>query len=400
MKEMGIYRRASLSGAEIQAIDLDQLNADEGNLKTCSAPIDIKSTRRRRSRSDPRRKRSSSLVGATAFALSSSIVRDKFDYIFVDEASQVPMANFVAMSSCASSAILVGDQQQLEMPLQGNHPETVNMSCLTFFVGKDMPIVPRSLGLFLERSYRMAPALCNFVSSTVYSNALIPAAGTSCHSLQVKSVGVPHDIEVQDSKPHLVTRGSGIVFIGREQFAFNDGTEAARRTGPFHCPTEVRLAADIMSELVGTTFCAKGVVSTLSVDDILVVAPYNVQVRALRQALPSDARVGTIDKFQGQEAPVVIISTCALPEGPITDIEDVDDFGLEIDTLESLASSERRGTRFALRQNRLNVALSRAQCLAVVIGSDDLLTKVVCKSPEDAAGLSFYSRIVSAGKKF
>jgi uncharacterized protein len=133
------------------------------------------------------------------------------------------------------------------------------------------------------------------------------------------------------------------------------------------------------------------------VDDILVVAPYNLQVHALRQALPSGARVGTIDKFQGQEAPVVIISTCATPEAAIGGLDDPCDSGLNREQLDDDNLSDHRGTRFALRRNRLNVALSRAQCLAIVIGSEHLVTEAACRYPEDAEVLSFYRKIIDHG---
>jgi superfamily I DNA and/or RNA helicase len=125
-----------------------------------------------------------------------------------------------------------------------------------------------------------------------------------------------------------------------------------------------------------------------------VVTQYNIQVKALRDALPPDARVGTIDKFQGQEAPVVVISTCATPEYACHGADD-DDGDEEL--LEGVI--DLRGARFAVRKNRLNVALSRAQCLAIVIGSEDAITKTVCQSLEDAAALSFYGQIIAEGKQ-
>lgn len=344
-------------------------------------------------------KNAACVVGGTAYALSSQEATGKFDYIFVDEAGQVPMANFIAMAPCAKSAVLVGDQQQLDMPIQGQHPEPMKKSCLTYFVGDDVAIVPPSKGLFLEKSYRMSPPLCSLISRLMYQNALVPAKSTASHAIRTSMAAA----KVEDTAPVLGESGnlSGLLFVDRDSNMLS--SEGARRVrkGKRHCPSEVALTKRVMNELLGAEFCAKGTTSMLKVSDVMVVAPYNVQVAALQDALPEGSRVGTIDKFQGQEAPVVIVSTCAFPEGDDFDGFNDDsevaslDFGACLE--EELADNH--GTWFALQRKRMNVALSRAQCLAVVIGPGSLGTRARARSLEDASVLSFYNQIVESGHR-
>jgi predicted RecB family nuclease len=353
--------------------------------------------------------KSACLVGATAYALSSADVTGKFDYLFVDEAGQVPMANFVAMAPCATSAVLVGDQQQLDMPLQGQHPDSVSKSCLTYFLGDNVATVPSSLGVFLETSYRMAPALCAFVSRTMYNSALRPAAGTAEHVVRTRPAplsvedNVARDAQLPPPLPSLLPARaelSGLVFIDRDRHTLSVAEASKLGRGNHRCPTEVRLTRCLIDELLGAEFSAKGAASTLDIGDIMVVAPYNAQVAAIRAASPDGTRVGTIDKFQGQEAPVVIVSTCALPEGDFDDLnDDADAAALDSGIRHENELATDHGTWFALQRKRLNVALSRAQCLAIVIGPAGLATRAKARSLDDASVLAFYGQIVEAGRR-
>lgn len=347
-------------------------------------PLDVKSERTTKS---------VCLVGGTAYALSSADALAAFDVLFVDEAGQVPMANFVAMARCATSAVLVGDQQQLDMPLQAKHPDLVGKSCLSYFIGDGIAIVPPSKGVFLETSYRMAPALCEFVSRSMYNNALLPAESAATHAVHTAPAAAS-----PASSAALLSRNSdlsGLVFVNRELHALDEHKLVSVLRGRRHCPTEVQIASAITAQLLCADYTAKRVLSPLRSDDIMVVAPYNVQVAALRDALPAGVRVGTIDKFQGQEAPVVIVSTCAMPEGGLD--ADGYDSGEGVGLEDSDGNNDDRGTWFALQRKRLNVALSRAQCLAIVIGPEELASRADAKTLEDAGVLAFYSKIVEVG---
>jgi hypothetical protein len=213
------------------------------------------------------------LVGATAYALSNREARARFDILFCEEASQVSVANFAAMAPCAKSAVLVGDQQQLEMPLQGAHPEAVRMSALSYFVGHDVSVVPPSLGLFLETSYRMPPTLCSFISNSVYSGALRPAVGTSSHYVDILS-----PLHVQRKHRHIASsvselKNSGIVFIERAPIVLSLLEKGKLQQSKRQCMAEVQIAVQLVHELVGRSYAAKGKTGTLQLQDILVVAP-------------------------------------------------------------------------------------------------------------------------------
>lgn len=332
------------------------------------------------------------LVGATPYALSRVEAIGLFDYMFVDEASQVPMANFVAMAPSSRYAVLVGDQQQLEMPIQGAHTGAVGLSCLAYLVGDGVNTVLPTQGLFLDISYRMQPTLCNFVSRAFYENALAAhdISKDNCINLKQRASGLIHS-------------GKGLVFVPCDLHENNDPACATQgsKFGKRHKPAEVDVISKLISELIGCSYSANGVTKVLEHNDILVVAPYNAQVAALRETLNSDVRIGTVDKFQGQEAPVVLVSACAAHDenlntetgGPRS--PDLESEG----TSSTTAIPDSRGLRFALRRNRLNVAISRAQCLAVVTGCSDACARAPILNLDDLDAFAIYEQIVVEGSE-
>eukprot|EP00188_Purpureofilum_apyrenoidigerum_P004540 Plantae.Rhodophyta-Purpureofilum_apyrenoidigerum.ctg5193.p1 GENE.Plantae.Rhodophyta-Purpureofilum_apyrenoidigerum.ctg5193~~Plantae.Rhodophyta-Purpureofilum_apyrenoidigerum.ctg5193.p1 ORF type:complete len:276 (+),score=33.38 Plantae.Rhodophyta-Purpureofilum_apyrenoidigerum.ctg5193:88-915(+) len=241
------------------------------------------------------------------------------------------------------------------MPLQGIHDLATGSSCLQYALGKDCVTVPTDMGLFLDTSYRMAPSLCRTVSAGVYEGHLRSHSSTSSNRVDVSDL------------QQVLHRGDGVVFVG------HIGDDSP----PTSSAVEVRMVSRLFKELLGRRFQAGPRSGTLAEEDILVVAPYNLQVSALRNALGPSVRVGTIDKFQGQEAPVVILSMCGYEEGEDT-------------------SDVKKTASFVLRKNRLNVAISRAQCLAVVVGSAELARAPV-RSIDDIELLSLYCRIIEDG---
>ncbi len=295
------------------------------------------------------------IVGGTAWAFAHENAVGQFDYLFVDEAGQVSLANLVGMSPCARNLVLLGDQMQLGQPIKGSHPGESGKSALEYLL-QEHRTIPASLGIFLGTTWRLHPELCRFISGAVYDDKLKAEASASTRTVTRRSTA------------EIVTKEAGIVFV---PVAHEGNAQASEE--------EVEAIAAIIGQLrgrdlTGTTGERAKRASALDEDDLLVVAPYNMQVRALRAALPN-VRVGSVDKFQGQEAPVVIVSMCA-----------------------SAGDGSPRGIEFLFSPNRINVALSRAQSLAIVVGSPELgstrvtsvgqmkLVNLICRVMEEGAG--------------
>jgi uncharacterized protein len=274
------------------------------------------------------------LVAGTAWVWVSTKQQASVDVLFVDEAGQISLANVVAMSGAARSIVLLGDPQQLDQPLQGTHPPGAERSALAHVLGDDQTI-PRDRGLFLGTTWRLHPELCRYTSEVFYESRLEP-------------------------EPHLVTQsvsGQGGVVDGVGPRLVDLATAGADNEND----EEAVAVAELVTSLAeGRAIWTdrEGQSRPVTLDDVLVVAPYNAQVAAIKRLLPSRARVGTVDKFQGQEAPISIYSmTTSSPE---------------------LAP---RGMDFLYSRHRLNVATSRACGTAVVVLSPDLL-RVRARTPD------------------
>lgn len=264
---------------------------------------------------------SACIVGGTAWLFSRNELRNAFDCLFVDEAGQVPLANLIAMSNAAANLVLVGDPRQLPQVTQGAHPHPANLSCLDWMLGEGRNVAPER-GIFLPETRRMHPDLCAYVSAQFYEGRLCSHPSTA---LQI--------VEAPDLPPSGAWRVP-VEHEGRAQISPEE-VEAVRRT--------------IDRLLAGTWIDRNGDRRPFRESDIIVVAPYNAQVNALSDALP-DIRVGTVDKFQGQEAPVALVSMTA-----------------------STAEETSRGLDFLLSRERFNVAISRGQGLSLVFASPRLL---------------------------
>lgn len=261
------------------------------------------------------------IVGGTAFFFSRPDNLQAFDWLFVDEAGQVGLANMTAMGSAARNIVLVGDPQQLPQVIQGAHPAPANLSCLQWMLGEHAT-VPDDRGIFLPVTRRMHPAVCKFISEQVYEDRLESHADTSRQRIA--------ETPYPEAGAFLVP----VEHEGNSQVA-EEEVEAIRAAAK-------DLMAGTFSEKDGTSRPVTG-------EDIIVVAPYNAQVNALRAALPPAIRVGTVDKFQGQEAPICLVSMTA-----------------------SSAEETTRGMEFLFSLNRINVAVSRAKALALVFASPRL----------------------------
>jgi predicted RecB family nuclease len=274
------------------------------------------------------------LAGGTSWLWASSKMIDSVDVLFVDEAGQISLANVVAISRATKSIVLLGDPQQLDQPLQGTHPPGAERSALAHVLD-GQSTMPPDRGLFLETTWRLHPELCRFTSEVFYDNRLEPEEHLYRQTITA----------VRSRLGGVGPRWLGVETTGAD----NDS------------PEEAAAIADLARSLVagGATWTdANGLVQPIGWGEILIVAPYNAQVGTITRLLPPTARVGTVDKFQGQEAPISIYSmTTSNPE---------------------LAP---RGMDFLYSRNRLNVATSRARCIAIVAASPDLL-RVRARTPE------------------
>lgn len=268
------------------------------------------------------------LVAGTAWLFARTELDRAFDYLFIDEAGQVGLANLVAMGVAARNLVLIGDQMQLAQPIKGTHPRGSGLSALQHLL-RTHATVPPSRGVFLAETRRMHPDLCGFVSAAVYDGRLRSADGTEVQQLLANPALDPEAIAP-----------AGLRFVDVESLG------CIQRS----LPEAERLNRTYRALLGQKWRNTEGEEYPIGVKDILVVSPYNMQVELLKRTLPAGARVGTVDKFQGQEAAVVLVSmaTSSGDEAP-------------------------RGIEFLYSRNRLNVAISRARCLAVIFANPRLL---------------------------
>lgn len=292
------------------------------------------------------------LVGGTAWAFSNTAFENRLDHLFVDEAGQVSVANLVGMARSTRNLVLLGDQMQLAQPIQGCHPGDSGRSALDYLLG-ERATIPPELGVFLDHSWRLHPKLCALISGAVYDDRLEARPGT-----EQRVVRVPPD------GARRVTKEAGLLFVPVEHQGNGQASDE-----------EVECIAALVDELLGreVTDVEGRRAATLGLDEILFVAPYNMQVRRLQAALPAGARIGSVDRFQGQQARVVIVSMCSS---------------------EPAASS--RGLDFLFNRNRLNVAISRAQSLALVVGSPGLVGGP-CATVEQMSLSNLFCRIAEVG---
>jgi superfamily I DNA and/or RNA helicase len=290
------------------------------------------------------------LVGGTAHAFSYEEAKDQFDYLFVDEAGQVCVANLVAMSLCTKNIVIMGDQMQLSQPTKGHHPGESGASILDYLMPAKATI-SADMGIFLGTSWRMHSSICKLISGAVYEDRLLSAPLNDRRILQFQPLS---------ATARIIGKTSGLLYIPVEHDGNTQGSdeECERITEIYQLLLQCHVR-DKEDNLI-----------QLDESEILVVAPYNMQVRKLKAALPEKALVGTVDRFQGQQAAVVIISMCA-----------------------SDPENSPRGIEFLFSKNRLNVAVSRAQTLAIVVASPNLV-QTNCNNIEQMSQLNMYCRLI------
>jgi uncharacterized protein len=267
------------------------------------------------------------VVGGTSWSFcAKEFLEDRFDYIFIDEAAQFSLVDAIAVSANANNLVLLGDPRQLTQVVQAIHPGGVDNSALGHYMG-DAAILESGSGYFLDVTRRMHPAINAPVSNLSYQNKLHSHPDTSSHVVSGVAPGL-----IAVAVPHKANASSSIE------------------------------EAEAVLEI------AKAQVAILGANEVLIVAPYNAQVDLIRKMLDEaglrEVAVGTVDKFQGREAMVVIVSLAA-----------------------SSALDAPRGLDFLLDRNRLNVALSRAKANCYLIYSP-MLTKSRFRDIEELKSVS------------
>ncbi len=258
---------------------------------------------------------------------------DLVDVLFVDEAGQMALANVLASASACDALVLLGDPQQLEQPTRARHPEGTAVSALEHLFGEER-VVPAGRGIFLDKTYRLAPELCAFTSEMFYASALDTGAGE-----QVLRDCGPFD-------------GSGLWWVP----CVHDGNKNAS-------DEEV----DVVEKVVERLRRGAWTRGPLAKTDIMIIAPYNLQVNRLKERLPG-YEVGTVDLFQGREAAVVVFSMAT-----------------------SSAADAPKGMDFLFSGNRLNVATSRARAACIMVANPSLFV-ADCKTPEQIRLVNAFCR--------
>ncbi len=284
------------------------------------------------------------VAGGTTWLWARPEMEGSVDVLFIDEAGQMSLADALAASTCARRVVLLGDPQQLDQPLQGTHPPGAERSALAHILD-GASTMPPEFGLFLDGTWRLHPTITAYTSEVFYEGRLHAHPGREAQCVGGASA----------------YGGAGLRFV--------PVTHTANSSEAFE---EAAAIDDILDELFAgepTWTDANGRSAPLERDHVLLITPYNAQVRAVEETIGA-FRIGTVDKFQGQQAPVSIYSmaTSSVEEAP-------------------------RGMEFLYSLNRLNVATSRARCIAIVVASPELL-RVRCRTPRQMRLVNALARFV------
>jgi uncharacterized protein len=294
------------------------------------------------------------VLGATAWCWSRQDFEQSVDVLIVDEAGQMSLSNVLAVAPAGRSLVLLGDPQQLEQPLQSSHPEGSEVSALYHLLdGEDT--MPANKGLFLSETYRLHPEIARFTSEAYYQGKVSARPELSYQAIMPRS------------NDECRFAGSGLRYAP----VSHTGNQSRSLE-------EVEAIDRIVKELLeGASWQDKEQkVAVVTEQDILIVAPYNAQVSALTEAMPAlKDRIGTVDRFQGQEAAVVIYSmTSSSPE------------------------DAPRGMEFLYDRHRFNVATSRALALCILVGSPALF-EPECRTPHQMKMANGFCRYLELAQK-
>lgn len=285
-------------------------------------------------------------VSGNAWFFARDEVIEKFDYLFVDEAGQIALADAVSIAPATRNLIFIGDPLQLAQVSQGVHPAGVGVSVLQHMLG-DARTIPEDRGIFLNVTHRLHPEICTFISEAIYDGRLVAGQDTVR-----QRIGAGDDF------------GAGLRYWPIAHLGNSRESEE-----------ETREAVQIVRSLLGAPLVdERGNTRAAKDDDVIIVAPYNAQQQRIRKALDDagfvDVKVGTVDKFQGQEAFAVVYSMAASSDADVP-----------------------RGLDFLFDRNRFNVAISRARALSIVLCSDQLVD-ARARNLDDMRLLSLFCRYV------
>ena len=265
------------------------------------------------------------LYGGTKYHFSNGYYDSSIDYLFVDEAGQLSLADLVVLGTIAKNIILIGDQLQLGQPTRGTHPGEAGSSILDFLLG-DADTISEDRGVFLNKTFRLHPIINEFISENFYEGRLIADEKTSKRKISFND--------------KCTIQSEGIHYLPMNH---KDNIQTSIE--------ECEMVKNLVNQLVGLNYFDGEKDRKITIEDILIISPYNAQVNALKFHLANkEAKVGTIDKFQGQEAPITIISMAS-----------------------SDSETLPRNKEFFFNRNRLNVAISRSQCVSILLFNPLLL---------------------------
>ena len=268
-----------------------------------------------------------SLFAGTSWFFVDPRMNKTLDYLFIDEAGQVALGTTIANATSADNLVLIGDQMQLSQPMRAKHEGYARMSSLDFIL-EDDDTISTDKGVFLNVTRRLNKKICNYISTSFYDSRL-----TSDPITETRSVNLKLD-PIKDE---------GLFYVPIDHNGCSQRSDE-----------EADLVEKVFNKIVNKEYKSENITGKISAKDIMVVAPYNAQANNIRERLKKkfkdDVRVGTIDLFQGQEAKVVLIS-------------------MTTSDVESLP----RHKDFFFSRNRLNVAISRAECVAIIIFNENLL---------------------------
>jgi len=290
-----------------------------------------------------------SVGGGTAWLWSRADAFETVDVLFVDEAAQMSLANVLAVSQAAKAVVLIGDPQQLDQPMQGTHPEGTDVSALDHILAGERTI-PANKGLFLEETWRLHPAICAYTSELFYDSKLHSRDG-----LQRQAIKGPGPVN-----------GSGLYFMP----VAHNGNQSCS-------PEEAQAVGHLVRAILAgyaTWIDREGQEKPITLDEIIIITPYNAQVFEIQRCLPG-ARVGTVDKFQGQEAPIAIYSTAT-----------------------SSHADAPHGMEFLYSLNRLNVATSRARCVSILVSSPQIF-EAECRTPRQVQLANAFCRYLEMAER-
>jgi uncharacterized protein len=304
-----------------KAGDVGQLKALRWNIEDEDSPLGFAKYSKKK---EDLSSKDFNLIGGTAWLWSNAEVRQNpVDVLIVDEAGQLSLADALASTNGTRNIILLGDPLQLSQVAKADHPGSSGLSVLQHVLGEHLTI-PKEQGVFLAETWRMHPNVADFISQQIYESRL--TSNVSCEQQATEF-------------------GTGLRWI-----------QAHHERRSTESQEEADLVVQQIERMLATSWVNQdGVSSSLGAADFMVVAPYNDQVKLMRQRLDENPKlrrvqVGTVDKFQGREAPVVFFTMTT-----------------------SSADDMPRGPEFLFSRNRLNVAVSRARCLAYLVCTEELL---------------------------